>query len=78
MIFSSTIGWLGTILIVLAFFLIEAKHLSVSTKTYQFMNIIGATGVAINSYFQGAWPSVGLQIIWIIIGLSTLIKILRK
>jgi Na+/proline symporter len=29
------------------------------------MNLVGAVGLAINSGWNGAWPSAGLNIVWL-------------
>lgn len=77
-IYAQIIGWLGTFLIVLAFLLNENKILNSENKSYQILNILGATGVGINVFIQKAWPAFILQIIWIIIAIITLIKIQNK
>jgi hypothetical protein len=38
------------------------------------MNLIGAIGVGINVFHQGAWPAVVLQVIWGIIAIAALFK----
>ena len=70
--FSSIAGWIGTGLIVLAYFLVSTKRFTGTNKWYQLMNIAGSVGVGINVYYQHAWPSVVLQILWICIGLYSL------
>lgn len=70
---SPIAGWIGTGLIVLAYFLVSTKRVRGTDRWYQLMNIGGSFGVGINVYFQHAWPSVALQILWILIGLYSLI-----
>lgn len=73
-IFIQTVGWIGTGLIVLAYFLISRQYMTGKSKVYQFMNLFGAIGVGINVFHQEAWPALALQIIWGIIAIASLIR----
>jgi Na+/proline symporter len=33
------------------------------------MNLLGAIGLAINSGWNGAWPSAGLNLVWLVIAI---------
>lgn len=69
-----TTGWIGTILIVLAYFLVSYRKVSGTSKIYQAINLFGAIGVGINVFYQQAWPAVALQIVWGIIAIIALMK----
>ncbi len=43
------IGWTGTVLILIAYFLVSTKRLSASSKNYQMLNLVGALGIVVNS-----------------------------
>lgn len=73
--FSEIIGWIGTDLIVLAYFLVSNKKVSSTGATYQLMNLFGALGVGANVLVQKAWPSVALQAIWFLIAMIALVRI---
>ena len=77
-IFSQIIGWVGTFLIVLAYFLVSNNKISAESKRYQLINLFGAIGIGFNVFYQQAWPAFTLQIIWGIIAIVSIIKILRK
>jgi hypothetical protein len=77
-IFSQIIGWVGTFLIVLAYFLVSNNKVKPDSKIYQFMNLFGSIGVGFNVFYQKAWPGFILEVIWGIIALITIIKILRN
>lgn len=68
------IGWIGTFLIVFAYFLVSYKKVDGSSKIYQALNLFGAIGVGINVFYQQAWPAVVLQIVWGIIAIIALTK----
>ncbi|MDO8668818.1 MAG: hypothetical protein Q7K65_00810 [Candidatus Buchananbacteria bacterium] len=67
-------GWIGTILIVLAYFLISRNYLKSQSRIYQLMNLFGAIGVSINVFHQEAWPALALQITWAIITTLSIIR----
>lgn len=76
---SQIIGWVGTILVVLAYFLlIKSEKITEDSRLYQAMNLLGAICLGVNVYYQRAWPAFGLQIVWGIIAIFSLVKIKRK
>ena len=72
------VGWAGTFVILLAYFLVSTKKLSADDKRYQLLNVVGAVGIIINSGVHGATPSVGLNTAWLLIGLYGLVKVAKK
>lgn len=75
---SEVVGWAGTTLIVLAYFLVSSKKVSSTGAPYQLMNLFGALGVGANVFHQRAWPSVALQSVWFIIALVSLVNIKKS
>lgn len=67
-------GWIGTILIVTAYFLNSRKIVDSQSALYQLMNLAGAAGVGANVLYQRAWPAVALQITWAVISILTLAR----
>jgi hypothetical protein len=57
-------GWLAALLILGAYGLISSGKLQARSPLYQWMNIVGAIGFVINCSWNGAWPSVALNVIW--------------
>ncbi len=72
------VGWAGTFVILLAYFLVSTKKLSADDKRYQILNVVGAVGIIINSGVHGTIPSVGLNTAWLLIGLYGLIKVAKR
>ncbi|HYL02388.1 MAG TPA: hypothetical protein VEU54_03135 [Steroidobacteraceae bacterium] len=68
------IGWTGAVLIISAYALLSAGKLSGDSKSYHIMNIAGAIGFVINSGWNGALPSAGLNVVWIGIGAYGLLQ----
>ena len=67
-------GWIGTALVVLAYFLVSVGHIAPGSRRYQLMNLFGAIGVGMNVFHQNAWPAFALQAIWGCIALVTLFR----
>jgi hypothetical protein len=76
-ILIDVLGWAGAGLLVLAYALAASGALSVHTRTSAVMNILGGLGLLINSAVNDAWPSVGLNLVWLGIGLTGLIRYWR-
>ena len=63
--FVDIAGWSGTVLVLGSYALISSGKLQPRSALYQWMNLVGAVGLAINSGWNGAWPSAGLNIVWL-------------
>ena len=72
-----TIGWAAAVLILVAYVLLSLGKLEARGYVYQWMNVIGAAGFVINSGYNGALPSAGLNVVWAGIGLFTLAVVWR-
>lgn len=67
--FITIAGWSGTVLVLGSYALISSGKLQPRSALYQTMNLVGAIGLAINSGWNGAWPSAGLNVVWLGIAL---------
>ncbi len=70
-------GWIGAGCLLVAYGLVSAGRLQGRSVHYQLMNIGGAVLLSVNSGYYGAFPSVGLNAIWIAVGLVSLKAALR-
>jgi hypothetical protein len=73
----AVVGWLGAALILGAYMLLSLGKVTSSSGTYQWTNLVGAMGLAANSYWNGAYPSVGLNVVWMAVGAYALFKAAR-
>jgi hypothetical protein len=76
--FINLIGWTGVVFLLIAYALVSTKRCSGDSVIYQSLNITGALLLIINSFYFGAYPSVGINIAWVGIGFFTLINTLKK
>ena len=66
------LGWVGTILYLVAYALVSMKKVEGDSVLYQGMNIAAGTLLVINTLYLRAYPSAGLNVAWIGIGMVTL------
>ena len=76
--FVDVAGWSGAALVVGAYALISAGKLEPRSVLYQWMNLAGAIGFIINSGWHGAWPSVGLNVVWLGIAVVAMARSPRR
>ncbi|MEI7471484.1 MAG: hypothetical protein WCJ85_04450 [Chitinophagaceae bacterium] len=73
-LFIEIIGWVASILIVGAYFLNMNGKLKSSAPLYIISNLIGGLFFTINTFVHGAYPSMLVNIIWVIIAIAALFK----
>lgn len=71
-LFIDLAGWAGALLILLAYVTLSIGRLRSDATAYQIMNILGAAGLILNSGWYHALPSVGLNVVWMAIGIYAL------
>ncbi len=71
------IGWVAAGLILASYVLLSLGRLEARGVVYQSMNVVGAAGFVVNSGYNGALPSAGLNVVWAGMGLFTLWSVWR-
>lgn len=69
------VGWIGALLMLLAYGLLSARRMSSDSPAYQVMNILGSAGFVLNSGWNGAFPSAALNVVWMGIGTVALLRL---
>lgn len=72
--FINIIGWTGTVLMIIAFFLVSTDRVKSNYVSYQLMNLFGAAFLGIYVFCQRAWPALIFEIIWVLIAIYAMIK----
>ena len=62
---SDLLGWLGAALLLVAYGLVSTKKLEGDSIPYQLLNLLGSVFLVVNSAYYGAYPSVGVNVVWI-------------
>jgi len=65
-------GWVGTILYLVAYALISLKKVEGDSTLYQGINILAGVLLISNSFYWRAFPSAALNVAWIGIAIFTL------
>lgn len=68
------VGWLGAALVLVAYALLSIDWITGNSPGYQALNIAGALLLVINSYYVGAYPSVGVNAAWVGIAMLTIFR----
>lgn len=67
-------GWYGAVAIVLAFALSSFSLIKPTDLVYQILNLTGALGIVLVSFYKRAYQPAALNIIWTLIALVAIIK----
>ena len=73
-ILIEVLGWIASVLIVGSYAFNISGKLSTDSKWYVWANIIGGLFFVINTYFHQAYPSMVVNIIWVIIAIIMILK----
>lgn len=73
-ILVEVLGWIASLLIVGSYALNITGRLSAKSKLYVTANIIGGLFFVVNTYYHQAYPSMLVNIIWVIIAVVMLTK----
>ncbi|MEU1182660.1 hypothetical protein ABZ464_34505 [Streptomyces sp. NPDC005820] len=71
-------GWIGTLCCATAYFLVSRRRIEPDALMTQSLNVLGAAMLALSAAVSGAWPSVTSSLVWVLIGLQTLIGVRRR
>ncbi len=67
-------GWMGAIMLLLAYFLVSTKRVGGTSIRYQGLNLIGSVLVGTNALYYTALPSFSVNVVWIMIGVAALAR----
>lgn len=77
-ILIETLGWIASVLIVGSYALNISGRLEAESKWYVWANIIGGFFFVVNTYFHQAYPSMMVNVIWVIIAIVMIVKNKKK
>ena len=73
-IMIETLGWIGSVLIVGAYFMNIQGKWNASKPLYIWCNLIGGIFFIVNTYYHAAYPSAIVNVVWVIIAIVALLK----
>lgn len=68
------IGWIGTVAIVGAYGLLTTHRVQLQSRSYQWLNLLGSIGLMINGAYNGAYPSMMLNLIWLVLAAYAIVN----
>lgn len=74
--FVEAIGWIGAAEVIIAYALNSSGTLESDSIVFQMLNLTGAIFLIVNTWFNKAYPSMFINIIWTIIAIAALIRII--
>jgi hypothetical protein len=77
-LFIDLLGWLGVVALLLAYGLVSTRRVDGDGLTYQLLNLAGSGLLLVNSFYFGAMPSVGVNVVWIGIALFAIGRYWRR
>ena len=74
--YATVIGWIGSVLILLAFALTSFEILLGNNIFYLLLNLFGAGGIIINTLHHKDYPPMFLNSVWLLVAAVNLVRIL--
>lgn len=72
------LGWIGAILLLLAYAAVSFGRLKGDSSAYQYLNIVASVLLLANTLFYGAYPSSFVNGVWTVIALVAIVSIIRR
>jgi len=70
----NVVGWTGGALVLAAYFLVSTGRVKGDSVLYQLLNLVGSALIIANSFHFGAFPSVAVNGVWILIAAYALLR----
>ena len=74
---SGILGWYGVAATIAAYILVSFLVLSPTSIWYQLLNLTGAFGVTVETYYRKDYQPFWLNLLWAVIALVALANLLR-
>ena len=72
---SHVLGGLGTLVVLLAYFLVSSGRVQSQSYSFQGINVFGALLLLAYSILLSAWAALALNLAWVAIGIVALARI---
>ena len=74
-VFIDILGWIGAIALLIAYGLVSARRIQGDSASYQWLNLVGALLLILNTVYYGAYPSAFLNGFWMAVAVYSVGKI---
>lgn len=72
------LGWIGSIEVIAAYGLNSYQKIKSDSVLFQVLNLTGGVFLIINTVYYGAYPSTFINVVWVLIALTSLARALKK
>ncbi|MCY7352012.1 MAG: hypothetical protein LH606_15335 [Cytophagaceae bacterium] len=69
-----SLGWIGSLVMLIAYILNLRGRWTNHHPLYLWFNVVGGVFLVINTYFHQAYAATGLEVVWVIVALPSLLK----
>lgn len=69
------IGWIGAGGVLAAYALVSTGRVRPDSYTYQLLNLVGAAGLGLNTFYYMAYPSTALNAVWALIAVYAVVRL---
>jgi hypothetical protein len=70
----TVVGWVGAAGVLFAYLLLLRRRVSAENSLYLSLNFLGSACLAVSTSAAHAWPSAAVNLIWLAIGITPLIR----
>lgn len=77
-ILISTLGWIGSLLVIGAYGLNSYQKIKSDSLIFQLMNLAGGILLIINSVCKEAYPFTFINTVWVLIAIPAIFRIVSK
>jgi hypothetical protein len=77
-IFIETIGWIGSIEVLLAYGMNSYQKLRSDSMVFYMLNLTGGLALIIYTVYKQAYASSFINIVWVLIAAVAIIRVMRK
>ena len=74
---SQYAGWVGALTILVAYYCVTNEILGARSYRYQCLNVLGSAGIATSALATHSLPSVGLNVVWMLIACLSMLRTYR-
>ena len=67
-------GWIGMAGLISAYWLVSTNRVRGTSRLYQTLNVIGAGGLLVNTFYYRAYPAAALNTVWLCIAVVAHIR----
>ena len=69
-LFADLLGWVGALMVLLAYAAVSFQKIRPDTTLYQVSNAVGGLFLVVNTVYYHAYPSAFVNVVWIGIALA--------